>query len=1002
MKTNRLLSLFTAALVLALGAVAFFQATPAIASGNGVEPILVTDNPSCADLNADNLTFPTITSNFGFKLENSFNGTFALTDADGILTGGALDDPTNSVTVSTADGLYFDWSATLGIDAVIVKGGPDGNVYVYSPEAFSDTDLHAPLNNGTPYGISHIEFCYDYELTATKSANAEFTRTYTWDIDKSVTPGSHTGWFGDSFVSSYDVVVDQTVVDSGFKVTGEIIVTNPTPFEVDFDITDLVDGNAAAVDCPSFTLGAGAAVTCSYEASLGGPNNGTNTATITSLTPGVEGAEASAEFAFGDPTTIVGFPTVNVTDFFDGDLVGNPLGSASGDFTFEYDRSFACPTDESLYVDGVFTDSFPNLAKIDETGQQDDANVDLTCYMPVVSKDAETEWFRTFEWTITKSVDPNSHTGFAGDSFTSDYEVFVDQTVTDDGFRAFGSIFVTNPSGEEITVDVADAVNGTNATVDCDGLGATSLTVAAGETASCEYTVDLADNTNLINTATVSFNNFGFEATADVIFGDPIIVGFPTINVTDFFDGDLVGETLGSASGDFTFEYDRGFSCPAADSGLYTNGVFQTSFPNLAEIDETGQQDDANVDLTCYIPAKAKVVKTTTEGGEDIGQFPFTFNLSDPDGVLVETKNLNAAGNVFFTTELLAEGTWTVEEALPDGWVSTTDLTCDIAIDYPGSAGQTFTCDFDNVEKSRLDLFKLTNGQPTTSQTWSFSIFEGPDGFDGTLVASDSTPPALLDFGFADLNPFATYSLCELGVPAGYSTFWQIDTDGDNIGDATVLPYNPNADDNPSEDLGNRCVDVGANTNIPLVPGTTLHFVVDNQAPGGAPRTPGYWKNWNTCTGGNQQFTAAANGGWQEGFWLLDDVLNPNVGGGITWDDILADDFVFDINSCAVAVDILDKREVGDPAVVGDGKKQASDPLHNLATHLLAAQLNFGAGACTTQEVLDAALEAEQLLDKYNFDGNSHTMPKRSGDAAVANQLATLLDNYNNGEFCGN
>jgi hypothetical protein len=242
-----------------------------------------------------------------------------------------------------------------------------------------------------------------------------------------------------------------------------------------------------------------------------------------------------------------------------------------------------------------------------------------------------------------------------------------------------------------------------------------------------------------------------------------------------------------------------------------------------------------------------------------------------------------------------------------------------------------------------------------------------------------------------------------LEVPASYSTFWQVDTDGDGIADTTVVPYNPNADDDPSEDLGNRCVDFGANTNIPLVPGTTLHFEVDNQAPGGNPRTPGYWKNWNRCTDGNQQYTADANGGWQEGFWLLEDVLDPSIGGGIVWDDILVDDFVFTIDSCEVAVDILDKRKVGNEGEVGDGRKVASDPLHNLATHLLAAQLNFGAGACTTQDVLDAALDAEELLDKYDFNGDGYDgkLSKKSDDAQLANELADYLDRYNNGEFCG-
>jgi hypothetical protein len=311
------------------------------------------------------------------------------------------------------------------------------------------------------------------------------------------------------------------------------------------------------------------------------------------------------------------------------------------------------------------------------------------------------------------------------------------------------------------------------------------------------------------------------------------------------------------------------------------------------------------------------------------------------------------------------------------------------------------TCDIG----SRVDLVKLTNGDPTTSITWTFEIYNGPDGFGSTVIVSDTTPPALLDFGNINLDPAATYTLCELEVPPDYATSWAIDNNNNGVidaGDTLLTPYNPDA---PTEDLGNRCIDFGANTDpsIPLVPGETLHLIVDNDQEGGSPRTPGYWKNWNGCTGGMQQYTAEKNGGWEQGFWLVEDVLAQSYGGAIVWDDINTDDpFEFRIDGCEVAVDLLDKRMVVDPNEVGDGRKKASDPLHNLAAHLLAAQLNFGADACTTPQVQDWAEEAETLLDTYNFDGDSHDLlGKKSPDALKAKELAGYLDDYNNGAFCG-
>jgi CSLREA domain-containing protein len=485
--------------------------------------------------------------------------------------------------------------------------------------------------------------------------------------------------------------------------------------------------------------------------------------------------------------------------------------------------------------------------------------------------------------------------------------------------------------------------------------------------------------------------------------------------ISDGVNGNVVGSDPGfdgglTTNGGPTKTVALGAASPAVDqisSGtIGCGGTVATDQRGVSR--PQGSACDIGAYEAVVYAAGVRVSKGVTKGAEDIGQLPFTFNLYDPSDGLVETVTLGeSGGSADFETEIRTEGSWRVEEVLPTGWVAAGSTSCTFDVSFPADHERTFTCSFDNVEKSRLDLLKLTNGLPTTSQTWNFALYSGADGFGGTLLASENTPPTLLDFsspdGALDLDPAGTYTLCELEVPAGYSLFWQIDTNGDGTGDATLLPYNPNADDDPREDLGNRCIDIGAGTGVALTPGTTLHFVVNNAEPGGAPRSNGYWKNWNTCTGGGQAAAATANGGYQEGFWLLEDVLTPGIGGGVTWDDISSDGFVFPITSCPMAVDILDQRKVGKSDEVADGKKQASDPLFSLAAHLLAAQLNFGAGVCRTEEVLDWALEAETLLDEYNFDGDGHdNLGKKSEDAARAMELATLLDSYNTGMVCGN
>ena len=67
----------------------------------------------------------------------------------------------------TTDGTYVNWTSTVPVKiAVIVKGGPNASVYFSGCEEEDCTQigsgLSAPINpnNGRPYGLSNITFCY--------------------------------------------------------------------------------------------------------------------------------------------------------------------------------------------------------------------------------------------------------------------------------------------------------------------------------------------------------------------------------------------------------------------------------------------------------------------------------------------------------------------------------------------------------------------------------------------------------------------------------------------------------------------------------------------------------------------------------------------------------------------------------------------------------------------------------------------------------------------------
>ncbi len=127
------------------------------------EPILWSGNPSCKALNdSGNPAFEHIQTDRELKLDftpptttTTYPFTAKPAPNERILIGPP--DPANSVTTRRI-GNSLNWTSTKGIAAVIVKGGPKANVYVYPTPSFGDTGLRTPNNGG--YGISHVSFCY--------------------------------------------------------------------------------------------------------------------------------------------------------------------------------------------------------------------------------------------------------------------------------------------------------------------------------------------------------------------------------------------------------------------------------------------------------------------------------------------------------------------------------------------------------------------------------------------------------------------------------------------------------------------------------------------------------------------------------------------------------------------------------------------------------------------------------------------------------------------------
>lgn len=557
---------------------------PGPPSGNGIEPVYVPGNPTCGCLGY---------GDYERKIEPVVSGTYNI-------------DGTNTITI-VVSGSYVDWTSTIGIDSVVVKGGPNANLYVYDPEASSDTDLHAPINphSGQVYGLSHISFCYDYEVEVTKTAQTFFTRTWDWDINKAVTPDQWDLFRGDSGTSQYTVAVTKTgYTDSAWRVEGSITIHNPAPGPALItDVSDMISGVGEAtvnlgVSLP-YVLPAGSTLTASYQADLPDGTSRTNTVivdTCKSCCYKVGGGSGTAEVIFGAPTTEVN-DTIHVSDTNGGSWQFSDTASVS------YTQAFACDDDCGVHT---------NTATIVETGQSDSATVAVNCYELEITKTAQPSYERKYYWDIDKWADQTELTLSIGQMFLVNYAVAVDTNIyVDSGWGVNGVISVGNPAPIPATINsISDLVSpDIVATVDC-GCIIFPYTLPPGAVLECAYSTDLPNKLARTNTATAVLQNYdydyllsptasgetSFSGEVDVVFGGPTELVDECIDVSDTYAG-FLGTVCYNDVLPKTFTYSRWIG-PYAACGNYVVTNIASFVTN--DTGSTGSDDwTVNIDVPC-------------------------------------------------------------------------------------------------------------------------------------------------------------------------------------------------------------------------------------------------------------------------------------------------------------------------------------------------------------------------------------------------------------------
>lgn len=393
--------------------------------------------------------------------------------------------------------------------------------------------------------------------------------------------------------------------------------------------------------------------------------------------------------------------------------------------------------------------------------------------------------------TIIKQANPEGSTSFP---FAASPAPLINFSLVDDGTSTNTKLFsnITNfqnytvtentPAGWSFDRIVCSVTSPNGGSQNVNGATAT-IGLEEGENVTCTYTNTLQSGTLTVQKTTVPA-------------ADPTIF---TINATG--SGTITGGGAGSISDSTDEVY-------TVEPGTYS--VTETVPTGWSKTGDTcqGVVVTAGGTSTCTITntklGKIIVEKQTIPDGS---QQSFTFTPG-------YGSNFNLTDGQTNTSVFLSPGTHSVSETVPDGWTQTSATCSDgspvnaIAL----VAGETVTCTFNNTQKGRIVVDKITNpsgsqqifsftasgvgysgfslkdADPANSQEvlpGSYTVLETPvSGWDSNGVCDKGETPDNLDVEPGE-TVTCTFTNTQRGTISGYK---YEDRDGDGINDPDWTP----------------------------------------------------------------------------------------------------------------------------------------------------------------------------------------------------------------------
>lgn len=574
---------------------------------------------------------------------------------------------------------------------------------------------------------------------------------------------------------------------------------------------------------------------------------------------------------------------------------------------------------------------------------------------------------------------------FVGDSGTSQYTVTVTKDTGTNGAVITGLVCVTNggavttqdlniiiglernPGGGFITVPSSAYVYETNLS--------TRPQLLPGQSYCYTYRITITDPSQAIPgnnyrvTANVTITNhsghlgetFGPSPRATTILPFQQVLIHNSISVTDDFSPTRTGITESSS-----WSYTRTFTCTEVGTDTEEN----TATIIYEDDNTTGNSATAVVTVNCYgltvsktaVPSHIRTYNWTiikdvsgTEGSGYIDEITLNTKVGESVEAFYRIRlipdyedSLSVSGTITITNNAPIAAQLTNITDVITGNI-TADLDCD---DIPGTllSGETIRCHYTAVLP---DMTSRTNTAVATLQNFSYA----PNGTAtpaGTTNFTGTAPIAFDNTAIQEVDETVNVSddlYGALGSATASDTGTQTIFYSREIGPYTVCGTNPIA----------RVVNTGTFTAVDTgATGSDTAAVNVNVSCQGCTHTIGFWKTHAGFTGNNDDLVTPLLTIW---------LGTPNTGKSVQ------------VTTALQAVNLLDRSN------------DSSNGINRLYAQLLAAKLNIKSGA-DDSAVKDVIAAADDLLAQYNAaDWGSLSADLQS---QISN-LATILDNYNNG-----